>query len=94
MRVLFTDSGGPLQIDKRNSKGEYTCQMFVIGVTSAGSAACGLKNSYGVYTKVSKFIDWIEQNVWPNEKQKIQIVQHISLYPMTTEKTGGWVFPD
>lgn len=91
MGAFFTDSGSSLKIDKRNSKGEYTCQMFVIGVTSEGSAACGLSNSYGVYTTVSKFLDSIEQNVWPNKNQKVQNVQFNSSYRTMTEETV-WVW--
>lgn len=89
MSACFTDSGGPLQIYKWNSN--VGSQMSVIGVTSAGSAACGLRNSYGVYTKVSIFLDWIEENVWPNKNRKIQSVQYSSSYPTMTERTG-WVW--
>ncbi|XP_053670907.1 serine protease snake-like [Anopheles nili] len=53
------DSGGPLQV-VTNSK---TCTYAVVGITSTGGA-CGIGQSKAVYTKVSHYIDWIEDNVW------------------------------
>lgn len=39
----------------------------VVGVTSFGKA-CGLaRNAPGVYTRVSTYIKWIEDVVWPEE---------------------------
>lgn len=61
---IFPDSGGPLQILKKDAYGNYTCQMYIVGVTSFGPPVCGGRNSYGVYTKVSDYLDWIEQKVW------------------------------
>ncbi|VVC45550.1 Serine proteases, trypsin family, serine active site,Peptidase S1, PA clan,Serine proteases, trypsin [Cinara cedri] len=56
------DSGGPLQITNDN----YTCMYTQIGITSFGKN-CAQKDLPGVYTKVSKYIPWIEQIVWPKE---------------------------
>lgn len=36
----------------------------VIGVTSFGKL-CGLLETPGVYTRVSNYIKWIEDTVWP-----------------------------
>ncbi|XP_059061615.1 serine protease snake-like [Achroia grisella] len=63
------DSGGPLQVripipapyDKREAQVHY-----VIGITSFG-IGCALPNLPGVYTRVSSFLDWIENIVWANE---------------------------
>ncbi|XP_059061616.1 serine protease snake-like [Achroia grisella] len=63
------DSGGPLQVripipapyDKREAQMHY-----VIGITSFG-IGCALPNLPGVYTRVSSFLDWIENIVWANE---------------------------
>lgn len=63
--VIFADSGGPLQLLKKDASDNYTCQMYIIGVTSYGSPVCGASNSFAVYTKVSDYLDWIEQKVWP-----------------------------
>lgn len=57
---FFPDSGGPVQITTPDNR----CLFHIIGVTSFGSPFCGLKNSPGVYTRVSSYIDWIESKVW------------------------------
>ncbi|XP_017769950.1 PREDICTED: uncharacterized protein LOC108557798 [Nicrophorus vespilloides] len=59
------DSGGPLQriIPFHRSAKPKLYTLF--GVTSFGKA-CGLSASPGVYTRVSKYIGWIESIVWPN----------------------------
>ncbi|KPI97100.1 Serine protease snake [Papilio xuthus] len=57
------DSGGPLQVKidlPSNSEGAI---HYVIGVTSFG-IGCARANTPGVYTRVSSFIDWIEDVVW------------------------------
>lgn len=54
------DSGGPLQVIQPQ---DNPCMLHIIGVVSKGTV-CGLNNSHGIYVKVSKFIDWIEQIVW------------------------------
>ncbi|GLH07086.1 Serine protease snake [Gryllus bimaculatus] len=56
------DSGGPIQITGPENK----CVYHVVGVTSFGKG-CALKNSPGVYTRVSSYVPWIESVVWPNE---------------------------
>jgi len=53
------DSGGPLQVVLGDE-----CVFSIIGLTSYGSRFCGIKNSPGIYTRVSSYIDWIESNVW------------------------------
>ncbi|CAO1431447.1 unnamed protein product [Diamesa serratosioi] len=54
------DSGAPLQVVTPGNE----CVFHVIGLTSFGSVYCGLKNSAGVYTRISSYIDWIERKVW------------------------------
>jgi len=54
------DSGGPIQLSTKANP----CLFHIIGVTSFGSPFCGLKNSPGVYTRVSSYLDWIENKVW------------------------------
>uniref|UniRef100_A0A182Q7C5 Peptidase S1 domain-containing protein n=1 Tax=Anopheles farauti TaxID=69004 RepID=A0A182Q7C5_9DIPT len=54
------DSGGPLQIVTN----PRTCTYSVVAITTAGSRACGISPSKAIYTKVSYYIDWIEDNVW------------------------------
>ncbi|XP_014277134.1 anionic trypsin-2 [Halyomorpha halys] len=55
------DSGGPIQIHHS----QYKCMYTLIGVTSFG-ANCSLDTNFpGVYTKVSDYLEWIEDNVWP-----------------------------
>ncbi|XP_072938102.1 trypsin-1-like [Epargyreus clarus] len=63
------DSGGPLQVNLNIS--QVTPDRFpwyihrILGVTSFGYG-CARANTPGVYTKVASFIDWIEENVWPD----------------------------
>ncbi|XP_066991487.2 serine protease snake [Anabrus simplex] len=54
------DSGGPIQI----SSGQNKCIYYVIGITSFGKF-CAAENAPGVYTRVSAFLPWIENEVWP-----------------------------
>uniref|UniRef100_A0A1B6DCK7 Peptidase S1 domain-containing protein n=1 Tax=Clastoptera arizonana TaxID=38151 RepID=A0A1B6DCK7_9HEMI len=54
------DSGGPLQSYLPNDE----CMHQIVGITSFGKL-CG-KGLPGVYTKVSSFISWIEEIVWPD----------------------------
>ncbi|CAG4965215.1 unnamed protein product [Parnassius apollo] len=53
------DSGGPLQ-GLTDSDGHYR----LVGVTSFGRG-CG-STVPGVYTRIAKYLDWIESVVWPN----------------------------
>lgn len=46
------DSGGPLVIDNDRTQ---------LGIVSFGSLQCGESDSYGVYTNISRYVDWIEQ---------------------------------
>ncbi|XP_045536539.1 serine protease persephone isoform X2 [Papilio machaon] len=54
------DSGGPLQ-GLTHKDGHYR----IIGVTSFGSG-CGSAVP-GVYTRIYKYLDWIESLVWPSD---------------------------
>nr|XP_049703852.1 venom serine protease Bi-VSP [Helicoverpa armigera] len=54
------DSGGPLQVRSRIS----ACLRTIIGVTSHGRG-CGLAGSAGVYTRVTRYVPWVEHVVWP-----------------------------
>ncbi|XP_012172255.2 tryptase isoform X2 [Bombus terrestris] len=54
------DSGGPLQIP--HSRNE--CLFQVLGITSFGQG-CAIVNTPGVYTRVSHYLNWIEDIVWP-----------------------------
>nr|XP_012228494.1 PREDICTED: cationic trypsin-like isoform X1 [Linepithema humile] len=56
------DSGGPLQ----NPDSEYRCLFQIIGITSLG-LGCAIINTPGVYSKVSYYVPWIENIVWPEE---------------------------
>ncbi|XP_046746383.1 serine protease snake-like isoform X2 [Diprion similis] len=58
------DSGGPLQILHPKHK----CLYQIVGVTSFGRL-CALKDSPGVYTRISHYLDWIERVVWPDKNR-------------------------
>lgn len=53
------DSGGPLVVPDGNSG------YLLVGVVSTGSG-CAAAGFYGIYTRVSSFRSWIEQQVHPN----------------------------
>ena len=59
------DSGGPLQVKIPLPTSTEGTIHYVIGVTSFG-VDCALPNLPGIYTRVSSFVDWIEENVWKN----------------------------
>ncbi|XP_053698609.1 serine protease snake-like [Sabethes cyaneus] len=52
------DSGGPLQVFE-----EGKCRYHVVGVVSFGKI-CG-SAEYGIYTRVSRYLAWIVETVWP-----------------------------
>ncbi|XP_055550367.1 CLIP domain-containing serine protease B4-like [Wyeomyia smithii] len=54
------DSGGPLmKLESVQGKNSW----FLKGLVSFGSNKCGTKDVPGVYTRVSHFIDWIQENI-------------------------------
>ncbi|XP_052836119.1 serine protease snake [Drosophila gunungcola] len=56
------DSGGPLQLNLPGRRRRHRIHYHLIGITSYG-VFC--RSSYpSVYTRVSSFLDWIEQTVW------------------------------
>ncbi|XP_069363877.1 venom protease-like isoform X2 [Maniola hyperantus] len=54
------DSGGPLMALMKNIK----CSYSVEGIVSKGPTMCG-QGYPGVYTRVSYYLTWILDNVWP-----------------------------
>ncbi|XP_055850336.1 uncharacterized protein LOC129914911 [Episyrphus balteatus] len=57
------DSGGPLiGLDSYIKKRFY---YFIAGVVSIGRNPCGEQGWPGVYTRVSEYVDWIQQNIEP-----------------------------
>lgn len=59
--TLQGDSGGPLQTNHN----ELECMYTLIGITSFGDNCTLNSDIPGVYTKVSSYIEWIEDTVWP-----------------------------
>ena len=53
------DSGGAF-ISRRGPSGSW----YQLGIVSYGSSKCG-HGIPGVYTKVSRYMDWIERNLRP-----------------------------
>ena len=52
------DSGGPLQVRANSSM----CDFDVVGITSFG-LGCAKPDTPAVYTRVSKYVPWIESVV-------------------------------
>lgn len=57
----ISDTGGPLQIISSDSN-----LAKIVGVASYG-ISCG-KEYPNVYTRVASYLDWIEENVWPDKQ--------------------------
>nr|AAR88077.1 serine protease [Armigeres subalbatus] len=58
------DSGGPLMEIMPPTRQQPQPAFFVMGVVSYGRQ-CGLENVPGVYTKISRFGDWILNHIEP-----------------------------
>ncbi|XP_053162259.1 vitamin K-dependent protein C isoform X2 [Hemicordylus capensis] len=50
------DSGGPMVTKFKDT-------WFLIGLVSWGEEGCGKLDNFGVYTKVSQFLEWIDQQI-------------------------------
>lgn len=50
------DSGGPLIRD-------FASKWFIFGIVSFGDSICGSSTAAGVYTRVSAYIDWIQNKM-------------------------------
>lgn len=51
------DSGGPLELAQNSRR-------YLVGITSKG-VSCGTTGKPGYYTRVARYIGWIESIVWP-----------------------------
>lgn len=56
------DSGGPLICPLNDSPDPSKPVWSLVGLTSHGDPDCGRKNSAGMYTRVFRFVYWIEKN--------------------------------
>ncbi|KAF2883819.1 hypothetical protein ILUMI_22350 [Ignelater luminosus] len=56
------DSGGPLMYRYRSKDEE---NWVIIGVVSYGASKCGAEGEPGVYTRVTEYLDWINDNIKP-----------------------------
>lgn len=62
------DSGGPLMCQESDNK------WYIYGVTSNGYG-CARANRPGVYTKVSNYIEWIDDVMSSNKKENDSIIE-------------------
>uniref|UniRef100_A0A1Q3FMU3 Putative trypsin-like serine protease n=1 Tax=Culex tarsalis TaxID=7177 RepID=A0A1Q3FMU3_CULTA len=58
------DSGGPIQ----TVTDPKTCMYHIVGVTSLGTS-CGAGKAENIYTQVASYLDWIEDMVWPGQRE-------------------------
>jgi secreted trypsin-like serine protease len=56
------DSGGPLLVADKDGVTQIGVVSWGEGPASA-SAACGHANAYGVYARVSNYLDWIKSKM-------------------------------
>ncbi|XP_047540822.1 serine protease snake-like [Vanessa atalanta] len=69
------DSGGPLQVMDERVDCINTFPLHrIVGVTSFGRD-CGRKMAPGVYTRVSKYVEWIENIVWPDYSVSQKVIK-------------------
>lgn len=61
------DSGGPLMRTYQDD----TSQWYQEGVVSRGRQ-CGLKNFAGIYTRVSRYVNWIINNIADYEEEGVR----------------------
>ena len=54
---LQGDSGGPMML-----KNDKDGRKIVVGVVSVG-LGCGRPKSVGIYTRISRYIDWIQNHI-------------------------------
>lgn len=89
--LLFQgDSGGPLSRTNDDIRYNRYKGYIVSGVTSFGKL-CGYTKAPGVYTRVEKYIPWIESVVWPDEvaamQESLQVVPQIQQQDGSTSST-------
>ncbi|KAH8419938.1 hypothetical protein KR009_004117, partial [Drosophila setifemur] len=58
------DSGGPLTVEASTPQGHRF--VYLAGVVSFGRDECGSTEYSGVYTRVSSYMDWIEETIRAN----------------------------
>ncbi|XP_017114463.1 serine protease easter [Drosophila elegans] len=58
------DSGGPLTVEANTPRGNR--YVYLAGVVSFGRDHCGTALFSGVYTRVSSYMDWIEDTIRAN----------------------------
>nr|CAD7428578.1 unnamed protein product [Timema monikensis] len=58
------DSGGPL-MGKIESPTTSQQQTYQLGIVSFGSIPCGSNKAPSVFTRVSEYLDWILDNIYP-----------------------------
>ena len=56
------DAGGPLNCPIYNKDSDIP-NYELCGIVSWGAQKCGLKEYPSIYTRVSKYLDWIEKNM-------------------------------
>lgn len=57
------DSGGPLVATDNSNPRQIS--TYLVGLVSYGPSPCGQAGWPGVYTKVSEFVDWIQESLEP-----------------------------
>ncbi|XP_070494752.1 transmembrane protease serine 9-like [Chironomus tepperi] len=67
------DSGGPLFYEKNNIN-------YLYGITSFG-IACGSQTLPGVYTKVTRYLDWIEKVMKDDKPAEVIEVENVNIHP-------------
>lgn len=87
--TCFGDSGGPLFVPQGSVDfAQSADDPVLVGLTSYGSGDCDSRDDPGVYTQVSAYTDWIEQQT-ANQADPLVDLQVSLSHPVTDQLPGS-----
>ena len=87
--TCYGDSGGPLMLREDNIFiDESELGPILVGITSYGSTNCNSTSSVGIYTRVSAYTEWIEQQAGAHGDPLADLTVNLS-HPTRDLQTGS-----